>query len=178
MITLKLDGDAGLVLARREPRAHRRGRGDGRAGPRAEQARGLLERQGPQSPAAIASMFQVGDQPVAKELAIGDGFMRVSIERPGWDWSAILLNPWEEPFRPDDPVQSIAIDYPERSSWTSGTDSWVIYWFVVSMVAALCFRRRAEGQRLNGDRLAKGERRTWRTRSSSSPACRAPARRS
>ena len=30
---------------------------------------------------------------------------------------------------------------PQRSSWTSGTDSWVIYWFVVSMVAALCFRR-------------------------------------
>ncbi len=86
-------------------------------------------------------VFQVGDQPSSKELAIGDGLMRVSKERPGWDWSAILLNPGEEPFRPGDPVRSIEIDYPHRSSWTSGTDSWVVYWFVVSMVAALCFRR-------------------------------------
>jgi len=86
-------------------------------------------------------VFQVGDQPSSKQLAIGDGIMRVSKERPGWDWSAILLNPAEQPFRPSHPVRSIEIDYPDRSSWTSGTDSWVIYWFVVSMVAALCFRR-------------------------------------
>ena len=85
--------------------------------------------------------FQVDDRIGAKELAIGDGLMRVSTQRPGWDWSAILLNPWEEPFRPDDPVRSIEMVYPERSSWTSGTDTWVIYWFVISMVAALCFRR-------------------------------------
>jgi hypothetical protein len=86
-------------------------------------------------------VFQVGDQPTSKELAIGDGFLRVSTERPGWDWSAILLNPAEEPFRPDNPVRSIEIAYPHRSSWTSGKDTWVIYWFVVSMVGALCFRR-------------------------------------
>ena len=87
--------------------------------------------------------FRIGDQTVVKELAIGDGFMRVSMQRPPWDWSAILLKPTpgEEPFRPDDPVRSIEIDYPHRNSWTSGTDSWVIYWFVVSMIAALCFRR-------------------------------------
>ena len=85
--------------------------------------------------------FRVDDRIGAKELAIGDGLMRVSTQRPGWDWSAILLNPWEEPFRPDDPVRSIEMVYPERSSWTSGTDTWVIYWFVISMVAALCFRR-------------------------------------
>ncbi len=86
-------------------------------------------------------VFQVGDQAIAKELAIGDGFMRVSQQRPGWNWSDILLNPWEEPFRPDSSVRSIEISYPRRSSWTSGTDSWVMYWFVVSMAAALCFRR-------------------------------------
>ena len=83
-----------------------------------------------------------GRRPVhTKEIAVGDGFMRVSRLRPGWDWLSILLNPWEPPFRPGDPVRSIEIDYPERSSWTCGTDSWVIYWFAVSMVAALCFRR-------------------------------------
>ena len=85
--------------------------------------------------------FRVDDTTIAKELAIGDGLMRVSAERPGWDVSSILMNPWERPFRPGDPVRSIAIAYPERSSWTSGTGSWVIYWFAVSMVAALCFRR-------------------------------------
>jgi hypothetical protein len=86
-------------------------------------------------------VFQVGGQRTSKELAIGDGLMRISKERPGWDWSAILLNPGEKPFRPADPVRSIEIDYPTRPSWTSGTDSWVVYWFVISMVAALCFRR-------------------------------------
>jgi hypothetical protein len=87
-------------------------------------------------------LFQVGDRTgVAKEIAIGDGLMRVSLQRPSWDWASILLNPWEEPFRPMDPVRSIAIDYPGRYSWTSGTDSWMLYWFGVSMVAALCFRR-------------------------------------
>jgi hypothetical protein len=85
--------------------------------------------------------FQVGDQTVGKEVAIGDGFMRVSKLRPSWNWEDILLNPWEPAFRPDFPVQAIEIDYPHRSSWTSGTDYWVIYWFVVSMIAALCFRR-------------------------------------
>jgi hypothetical protein len=91
-------------------------------------------------PGSHRLVFQVGDRAIAKEIAIGDGFMRVSIERPGWDWQSILLNPWEEPFRPEDPVQSIAIVYPERSSWTSGTFWWMVYWFGISMVAAMCFR--------------------------------------
>lgn len=85
-------------------------------------------------------VFQVGDRSVVKELAIGDGLMRVSAVRPGWDATSILLNPWEEPFRPVDPVRSIAIDYPGRSSWTCGRGVWLIYWFVVSMAAALCLR--------------------------------------
>ena len=86
-------------------------------------------------------VFQVGEQIGDKELAIGEGFMRVSTLRPGWRWSDTLLHPSEKPFGPDSPIQSIELDYPKRSSWTSGTDSWVIYWFAVSMVAALCFRR-------------------------------------
>jgi hypothetical protein len=85
--------------------------------------------------------FQAGQETVGKELAIGDGFMRVSGLRPGWQWSDILLNPAEPPFRPGSPVQAIEVDYPQRSSWTSGTDWWVGYWFAASMIAALCFRR-------------------------------------
>jgi hypothetical protein len=94
-----------------------------------------------QKPGSHRLEFQVGDESRSKEFAIGNGLMRVSVERPGWDPSAILFNPEEEPFRPDDLVRSIEINYPHRSSWTSGTDSWVIYWFIVSMVAAVCFRR-------------------------------------
>lgn len=81
--------------------------------------------------------FHAGDQTVTKELAIGDGFMRVSPRRPGWNWYDALLNPAESTFPPSSLVQSIEIAYPDRSSWTSGTDKWVIYWFVMSMVAAL-----------------------------------------
>ena len=123
-------------------------------------------------------MFQVGGQAVAKELAIGDGFMRVSQQRPGWDWSDILLNPWEEPFRPESRSDRSRSAIPRRSSWTSGTDSWVIYWFVVSMVAALGFRRVAERQRLKRSCSPERTGRGWATRSSSCPACHAPAPRS
>jgi hypothetical protein len=86
-------------------------------------------------------VFQVGGQTVEKEFAIGDGFMRVSARRPGWSWEDALRHPAEPPFGPNSPVRSIEIDYPSRPSWTSGTDWWMGHWFIVSMVAALCFRR-------------------------------------
>lgn len=85
--------------------------------------------------------FAVGHSMAEKELAVSPGLLRVSKLRPGWDWSDVLMHPQEEPFPPTSEVHSIDIDYPGRSSWTSGADNWVIYWFVVSMVAALCFRR-------------------------------------
>jgi hypothetical protein len=44
-------------------------------------------------------------------------------------------------FRPVFPDLFIEIEYPRRFSWTSGTDSWVIYFFIVSMIAAMVFRR-------------------------------------
>jgi uncharacterized membrane protein (DUF106 family) len=86
-------------------------------------------------------VFLVGEQTADKELAIGAGFMRVSTLRPGWSLSDRLLHPLETPFGPESLIQSIEIVYPKRSSWTCGSDSWVIYWFVVSMAAGLCFRR-------------------------------------
>ncbi|HEY7330187.1 MAG TPA: hypothetical protein VH592_21295 [Gemmataceae bacterium] len=86
-------------------------------------------------------VFHAGSQNVEKELAVGDGFMRVSKLRPAWRLLDVLVNPWEKPFDADSPIQSIQIDYPSRSSWINGTDSWVIYWFVVSMAAGFCFRR-------------------------------------
>ncbi|MCY2928365.1 MAG: hypothetical protein NTV86_02515 [Planctomycetota bacterium] len=84
--------------------------------------------------------FLVDGQPVEKELAVGEAFMRTSVQRPGWQWPAILLNPAERPFPPASPVRAIQIDYPDRASWTSGTDWWMAYVFAASMVFALCFR--------------------------------------
>jgi len=85
-------------------------------------------------------IFAVGDRRIEKELVIGDGFMRVSAKRPGWSWSDILLYPLEKPFGPDSPVQSVSINYPDRISHTSGTDWWLIYFFIASMVFALLFK--------------------------------------
>jgi len=82
--------------------------------------------------------IRAGEATVQKALDVGDGFMRVSPRRPAWGWYDALLNPAEPAFAPDAPVQSIEVTYPSRLSWTSGTDKWVIYWFVASMVAALC----------------------------------------
>jgi hypothetical protein len=83
-------------------------------------------------------MLRAGDQEFSKDLAVGDGFMSVSRRRPAWEWSDALLNPAEPAFPPSSPVRWIEVDYPDRPSWTSGTDGWVIYWFIMSMVAAFC----------------------------------------
>jgi hypothetical protein len=85
-------------------------------------------------------VFRVGDQTFDKELAVGDDVMRVSKLRPGRDFKDVLFHPAEKPLDPDSPVQSIEIAYPKRASWTSGTDKWVYYWFVVSLISAFCFR--------------------------------------
>ena len=87
-------------------------------------------------------VFQVDGQAIDKELAVGDGTMRVSTQRPGWSWSEVLENPGEMPFDPDSPVQAIDIDYPQRTSWKIvGLEPWMVYWFVVSLVAGLCGSR-------------------------------------
>lgn len=85
-------------------------------------------------------MFQVGGQSAEKQLAVGDRLMRVSALRPGWNWSDVLVYPAEPPFAADSLIRSISVDYPMRSSWTSGADTWVVYWFAVSMIAGFAFR--------------------------------------
>lgn len=86
-------------------------------------------------------VFDVNGRSVAKQLAVGDGYMRVSEQRPTRHWSDVLRHPGERPFGVDSPVRQIEIDYPRRSAWTSGSRSWLVYWFVASMVAALGLRR-------------------------------------
>ena len=94
---------------------------DGRAGPRAEQARGLLERQGPRSPAAIASCSRSATGPSPRNSRSATASCGSAPSGPAGTGSRSCSTPGKQPFRPDDPVQSIAIVYPERSSWTSGT---------------------------------------------------------
>ena len=111
-------------------------------------------------------VFRVGDQEVEKELAVGDGLMRVSARRPERAWSEDLVyHPAEEPFGPGCSVRSIDVAYPERASladggepWSlcwfvlgtkaagwlggaSGLPGWLVYWFAVSLAVAFCFRR-------------------------------------
>jgi hypothetical protein len=86
-------------------------------------------------------LFHAGDQIGEKDLVIGDRFLRVSALRPDWNVGDALMYPAEKPFHRASLIQSIAIDYPQRDSWTSGADTWVVYWFVVSMVSGFAFRR-------------------------------------
>ncbi|HET6884012.1 MAG TPA: hypothetical protein VFI31_27915 [Pirellulales bacterium] len=86
-------------------------------------------------------VFRAGEQTADKELAVGDRLMRVSSVRPEWSCGDALLYPAERPFDRGSPIRSIAIDYPHRESWTSGADTWVVYWLVVSMAAGFAFRR-------------------------------------
>jgi len=60
-------------------------------------------------------VFQANNEQVEKQLAIGEGFMRVSLQRPGWHWFDIFENPSEKPFGPDSIVQSISVEYPAVS---------------------------------------------------------------
>jgi uncharacterized membrane protein (DUF106 family) len=85
--------------------------------------------------------INAGPTRIDKRLAIGgdEKFLRASPLRPGSHWLDILLYPLEPPFGPDSDARSVSVTYPDRPSWTHGTGSWVIYWFVVSMIAAIAF---------------------------------------
>lgn len=76
-------------------------------------------------------IFQVDEENIEKELAIGDSFMPVSPLRPGWNVLDILENPREKPFPPNSTVKSISIVYPDRISKTSGTNWWMGYYVAV-----------------------------------------------
>jgi hypothetical protein len=84
--------------------------------------------------------LSAGAQPADKEFAVGDHLVRLSALRPGWRWTDILLFPGERPLDRSSSFDSIEIAYPTTSSWTSGTDWWVFYWIVASMLAALALR--------------------------------------
>lgn len=84
--------------------------------------------------------FHIGDRRYEKQLAIGEGFMRVSSKRPGAEVADVILYPLEKPFASHSPIHSITIDYPERNSRIYGTDWWIVYFFAASMVFAFLFK--------------------------------------
>jgi hypothetical protein len=84
--------------------------------------------------------FRVDQQRVHKELAVGEGFMRISARRPGPDWYDVLIHPQEKPFASDSPVQSIQVEYPKRSSGFYGSDGWLISFFIASLIFAFLLK--------------------------------------
>jgi hypothetical protein len=81
--------------------------------------------------------FQVDDQQIVKQLAIGTGFMRVSAKRPGTDAADVIMHPLEQPLSAAGPVASISIAYPARHSFMCGTDWWLVWFCIISMISAL-----------------------------------------
>lgn len=138
VVTLQLAGDGPAVTdVRLDPDAAI----DVTAGPlRMPSEQRVCWRIKAQAPGRQRLVFHAGEQTADKELAVGDRLMRVSALRPAWDCGDALLHPAEAPFDRSSPIQSIAVDYPQRSSWTSGADTWVVYWFVVSMISGFAFR--------------------------------------
>jgi hypothetical protein len=88
----------------------------------------------------IPIVFKVDDLNIEKKLVIGNGLNKVSLSRPGENWIQRLLHPLEAPFDENSPVKSISIIYPQRSSFFSGSDNWVISFFLISLIAALLIK--------------------------------------
>lgn len=84
--------------------------------------------------------IEVNGQTLSKALAVGKGYMRISVMRPCARWLDVLMNPLEEPLRKGMAIESISIEYPERISKTSGTNWWAAYFFLISMISALLLK--------------------------------------
>ena len=94
-----------------------------------------------QQPGLHELVFQLSETRFTKEISIGESAMPVSIQRPPRQLTAVLVHPREQPFATDSPVQSIEIDYPHRPpTWVTGSDWWIVYWFLASMVSAFLAR--------------------------------------
>ncbi len=83
--------------------------------------------------------FHVGDEVVEKELVVGESFERVSAWRTGPRWTTQLLHPLEPPLN-SAALEAIEIGYPPNPSRLHGSDYWVVYFFVISMLTALVFK--------------------------------------
>ena len=90
----------------------------------------------PTQPGIHQLQFTIDGQQVQKELSAGSGLMPVSIKRPGLNIEDLILYPAEKPFDTSSPVQSIEIEYPDRTAPVTGSGVWIITLFVISMIFA------------------------------------------
>ena len=91
----------------------------------------------PLEPGTHELSFLVNDTAYTKTFSAGMGFKRLSPVRPGAsDLFDVLLFPLEKPLS-GEAVRSIQIDYPDRISKIYGTDWWILYFCLASMVFAL-----------------------------------------
>lgn len=84
--------------------------------------------------------FNIAGQEIEKELIVGTDFQRVSAARVGPNWTGQLFHPAERRLPGDGPIRSIEITYPAVDSWIYGANWWVLYFFVISMGAALLLK--------------------------------------
>ena len=85
-------------------------------------------------------MLRAGQQQIEKDLAVGDGLMRISSRRPAWRWLDMLTHPAEKPLPPDSVVRSVSIRYHDRPASACGADWWLAYFFVASIVFAFILK--------------------------------------
>ena len=91
-------------------------------------------------PGRYALQFSVAGRDFEKELVVGDGLQRVSALRPARDWTEQILHPAEPRLPADGPIQSIEIQYGSSPSWFCGSTWWLVWFFVISMLAALVLK--------------------------------------
>ena len=86
--------------------------------------------------------FTVNEDKFEKSLTVDKSqYTQVSPHRPGPKITDVLLYPVEKPFKTDSTVQSVTINYPQRT-WQAGiTNSWLVDFFIMSCVLALLLKR-------------------------------------
>ena len=82
----------------------------------------------------------IAGQTLTKEVVVGRAFERVSAIRAGHVWTTQILHPAEPRLPADAPAAAIEILYYEYKSYFHGASWWILWFFIISMAAALIFK--------------------------------------
>jgi len=93
-------------------------------------------RIGAERPGRYTVRIIVGEGSVEKEVVVGDTHTRVSPERVGSGWWAVLMNPGEKPLPDTSAVCSITVGYQPASLPLL---RWNIHWLVAFFVLSIAF---------------------------------------